>query len=144
MVLAWLRSGGVALFCRMQKGKMFYPLLLLVFWTGLMLAADFVVINNCIRQAMSVQFSSTIGKMVRSEMGKGVISHRGIELGYNYTVNGIDYTGHHYRYDDRTSAWEYSTAVDAYPQWSARRVYYNPSDPADSILDPLGWTGVIC
>ncbi|HEX4120032.1 MAG TPA: hypothetical protein VH619_05330 [Verrucomicrobiae bacterium] len=120
----------------MQKPAMFYPLLLLVFWTGLMLAADFVVINNSVRQALSVHFVPTIGKMVRSEMGRGSLSHRGIEIGYNYTVNGIDYTGHHYRYDDRTAAWEYNTAIDAFPQWSARKVYYNPADPADSILDP--------
>jgi hypothetical protein len=120
----------------MQKRPTFYPLLLLVCWTGLMFGADYVVINNSVRQALSVHFVPTMGKMVRSEIGRGALSHRGIEIGYNYTVNGIDYTGHHYRYDDRTAAWEYSTAIDAFPRWSARKVYYDPGNPADSILDP--------
>ena len=120
----------------MQKPAMFYPLLLLVFWTGLMLTADYVVIETSVRQALSVNFVCTTGKMVRSEIGHGAVSHRGIEIGYNYDVNGINYTGHHYRYDDRNAAWEYSAAVGAFPRWSERKVYYNPNDPGDSLLDP--------
>jgi hypothetical protein len=120
----------------MQKPVMFYPLLLLVFWTGLMITADSVVIATSVRQARSVDFATTTGKMVQSEVGRGAMSHRGVEMGYNYTVNGINYTGHHYRYDDRNAAWEYSSAVDAFPRWSSRRVYYNPNDPSDSVLDP--------
>jgi hypothetical protein len=120
----------------MQKPAMFYPLLLLVFWTSLMLTADYVVIETAERQAHSVNFASTTGKMVQSEIRKGATSHRGVEIGYNYTVNGINYTGHHYRYDDRNAAWEYSAAIDAFPRWSARKVYYNPNDPADSVLEP--------
>jgi hypothetical protein len=120
----------------MQKPSMFYPLLLLVFWTGLMTTADSVVIATSVRQTRSVDFATTTGKMVQSEVGRGAMSHRGVEMGYNYTVDGISYTGHHYRYDDRNAAWEYSTAVDAFPRWSSRRVYYNPNDPADSVLDP--------
>jgi hypothetical protein len=131
--------GRNALFCQnveVQKPATFYPLLLLVFWTSLMLTADFVVVETSVRQARSVNFASTIGKMVQSEIGKGAMSHRGVEIGYNYTVNGNNYTGHHYRYDDRNEAWEYSTAIDAFPRWSERKVYYNPDDPADSVLDP--------
>jgi hypothetical protein len=120
----------------MQRPAMFYPLLLLIFWTSLMLTADFVVIETAVRQARSVNFASVTGKMVQSEIGKGAVSHRGVEIGYNYTVNGIAYTGHRYRYDDRHAVWEYSATVGAFPRWSARKVYYNPDDPADSILDP--------
>jgi hypothetical protein len=115
---------------------MFYPLLLLVLWTGLVLAADYVVIDTSVRQARSVNFAATTGRMVQSEIRKGAISHRGVEIGYNYTVNGINYTGRRYRYDDRNAAWEYSAAVDAFPRWSARKVYYNPNNPADCVLDP--------
>jgi hypothetical protein len=119
-----------------QKPAMFYPLLFLVFWTGLMLAADYVVIETCVRQASSVNFVATTGKMVQSEIHKGAVSHRGVAIGYNYSVNGINYTGHRYRYDDRHAASQYSTTIDAYPRWSERKVYYNANDPADSILDP--------
>jgi hypothetical protein len=115
---------------------MFFPMLLLVFWTGLMIAADFATIQNSVRQAGSVHFASTIGRMVQSEIGKGPVSHRGVTIGYNYTVNGVNYTGHRYRYDDRNAAWEYSSAVEAFPRWSARTVYYNADNPADSVLDP--------
>jgi hypothetical protein len=120
----------------MHKAPRFYPLLLLVLWTGLVVAADYVVIDTSVRQALSVNFPYTTGKMVRSEMGVGAMSHRGVEIGYNYKVNGIEYTGRQYRYDDRNEAWEYSTAIDAFPRWSARKVYYNPKNPADSLLDP--------
>jgi hypothetical protein len=131
--------GRIALLChsgKMRKPAMLYPVLLLIFWSGLVLTADKVEIENSVRQFRSVNFASTIGKMVQSEVGRGLVSHRGVEIGYNYAVNGINYTGHRYRYDDRNAAWEYSEAVDAYPRWSARKVYYNPSDPADSVLDP--------
>jgi hypothetical protein len=120
----------------MQWPAKFYPVLVLVFWTGLMLTADYVVIDTSVRQAESVNFASTIGKMVQSEIGKGAMSHRGVKVGYNYIVNGISYTGHRYRYDDRSAAREYSTAVDAFPRWSRRRVYYDPNDPSDCVLDP--------
>jgi hypothetical protein len=65
----------------MQKPAMFYPLLLLVFWTGLMITADSVVIATSVRQARSVDFATTTGKMVQSQVGKGAMSHRGVEMG---------------------------------------------------------------
>ncbi len=111
-------------------------MLLLVFWTSVMVVADFVVVQNSVRQALSVNFASTTGRMVKSEIFKNAVSHRGVDIGYNYKVNGISYTGHRYRYDDRSAAWEYGNAVDAFPRWSERKVYYNPADPTDSILDP--------
>jgi hypothetical protein len=120
----------------MRKLALSYPLLLLVFWTGLMLVADYVVIDASVRQAWSVNFASTLGKMVRSEVGQGVMRHRGVEFSYDYTVNGVNYTGRRYRYDDRNAALEYSATVDAFPRRSARRVFYNPRDPADSLLAP--------
>ncbi len=111
-------------------------MLLLVFWTSVMLVANFVVIQNSVRQGLSVNFASTTGRMVKSEIFKNAVSHRGVDIGYNYKVNGVSYTGHRYRYDDRNAAWEYSNAVDSFPRWSERRVYYNPADPSDSLLDP--------
>ena len=40
----------------MRKPPRFYPLLLLVFWTGLVVAADYVVIDTSLRQALFRQF----------------------------------------------------------------------------------------
>jgi hypothetical protein len=111
-------------------------MLLLVFWTSVMIVADFVVVQNSVRQALSVNFASTTGRVVKSEVFKNAISHRGVDIGYNYKVNGVEYSGQRYRYDDRSAAWEYGAAVDNFPRWSERKVYYNPTDPSDSLLDP--------
>jgi hypothetical protein len=113
-----------------------YPLLLLVLWTGLMLAGDFVVLDTSVRQFRSRAFASATGRIVQSALGKGSLMHRGVDFQYNFSVNGVDYTGHRYRYDDRNAAFEYSAATNAFPAWSERTVYYNPARPEDSLLDP--------
>jgi hypothetical protein len=113
-----------------------YPLLLLVLWTGLMLTADYVVINTSVRQMRSRDFACTTGKIVESALGRSAIRRRGVDFRYNYTVNGVDYTGHRYRYDDRNAAFEYEDAAKAFPNWSARTVYYDAANPEDSLLDP--------
>jgi len=123
-------NGGV------RKFAFSYPLLLLAMWTGLVLAADFVVLDTSVRQFRSRGFASTTGKIVQSVVSKGPMTHRGVAIQYNFTVNGADYTGHRYRYDDRNITFEYAAATNAFPVWSERTVYYNPADPGDSLLNP--------
>ncbi len=120
----------------MRKFAFNYPLLLLVMWTGLLLAGDYVVLDTSVRQLRSRGFTSTTGKIVQSAVAKGAMGHRGVDIQYNYTVNGVDFTGHRYRYDDRNAAFEYAAATNAFPPWAERTVYYNPANPEDSLLDP--------
>jgi hypothetical protein len=113
-----------------------YPLLLLVAWTCLILTADFVVVDTSLRQIRSSGFPSTTGKIVMSAVAQGAIRQGGVHFQFNFTVHGVDYTGHRYRYDDRNAAFEYDAATNAFPTWSMRRVFYNPANPEDSLLDP--------
>jgi hypothetical protein len=113
-----------------------YPLLLLAIWTGLLLTGDYVVLDTSVRQFRAAGFDTTVGQMIKSEMGHGRLSRRGVEIGYSYTVNGMDYTGLRYRYDDRNGSFDYSAVTNALPRGSAQRIYYDPANPADSVLVP--------
>jgi hypothetical protein len=64
------------------------------------------------------------------------MSRRGVEIEYNYTVNGVGYTGHRYRYDDHNATLEWDATVEEHPRWSSQTVYYNPKNPADALLQP--------
>jgi hypothetical protein len=113
-----------------------YPLLLLAIWTGVLLAGDYIVLDTSVRQFRSRSFAATVGEITRSEMGHGAVSRRGIDIGYSYTVNGADYPGHRYRYDDRNGAFDYKAVTNAWPRGAKKIVYYDASNPAESLLDP--------
>ena len=120
----------------MRKSGLTYPLLLLVCWTGLIVAGTYVLLETTARQYLALNFSTTQGRIVWSEVGRGAVSRRGIEIEYNYTVDGVDYTGHRYRYDDHNVTFEWGATVEEYPRWSSQTVYYNPQNPADALLEP--------
>jgi hypothetical protein len=120
----------------MRKFAFPYPLLLLAIWTGMLLAGDYVVLDTSVRQVLATRFDTTMGQMIKSDMGHGRLSRRGVQIGYSYTVNGMDYTGLRYRYDDRNGAFDYSAVTNALPRGSRQRVYYDPDSPADSVLVP--------
>lgn len=120
----------------MRKSGLIYPLLLLVCWTGFVIAGNYAVMETTLRQFLSRKFPVTQGKIVLSEVAHGSMSHRGVEIEYNYVVNGISYTGNRYRYDDRNAALKWKETVASYPRWSDCVVYYNPQHPGDSLLSP--------
>jgi hypothetical protein len=120
----------------MRKSGLFYPLLLLVFWTSLLLAGDFVVLETSVKQTLASRYLPTKARFVESDVARGAIGHRGVHFEYNYTANGLDYTGHRYRYDDLNAAFQYSDATNAYPHWAEATVYYDPQHPEDSVMFP--------
>jgi hypothetical protein len=120
----------------MHKSGLNYPLLLLVCWTGLVVVGVYVLLETTVRQYLALNFSTTPGRIVRSEVGRGSMSRRGVEIEYNYTVDGVDYTGHCFRYDDHNVNLEWDATVEEHPRWSFRTVYYNPKNPADALLEP--------
>lgn len=113
-----------------------YPLLLLAIWTGVLVAGDCVVLQTSARQLLAGGFATTTGKITRSELARGAIRHRGLDIRYGYAVNGIDYLGSQYRYDERNGAVDYRAVTNAFPRGSRKMVYYNPANPADSVLSP--------
>jgi len=120
----------------MRKSGLIYPLLLLTCWTGLIVAGTFALIETTVRQHLALRFSTTRCRIVQSQLGRSEMSRRGIEIEYNYTVNGVDYTGHRYRYDDHNATLEWGATVVEHPRWSFQTVYYNPKNPADAVLEP--------
>jgi hypothetical protein len=113
-----------------------YPLLLLAIWTGWLVIGDYVVLDSSVRQVLARGYDTTEGEIMRSQLGRGAFRRRGLDVGYSYSVNGLDYTGLRYRYDDRNGAFNYKSVTRAFPPGSTRTVYYNPANPADALLAP--------
>jgi hypothetical protein len=120
----------------MRKSGLLYPMLLLACWTGLIAAGTYALVETTVRQQLALKFSTTQGRIVWSEVGHSAISRRGVEIEYNYAVDGVDYTGHRFRYDDHNAAMEWEVTVEDHPRWSSQTIYFNPKDPADSLLQP--------
>jgi hypothetical protein len=120
----------------MRKSGLILPLLLLVCWTGLIGAGTYALLETTLRQYLARNFSTTQGKIARSEVGHGNIIRRGVEIEYSYTVDGVFYTSHRYRYDDHNAAFEWEATVEDNPRGSTQTVYYNPKNPADALLEP--------
>jgi hypothetical protein len=120
----------------MRKSGLIYPLLLLVCWTGLIVAGTYALLETTVRQYLALRFATTQGRIVRSEVGHGAVRRRGFEIEYNYAVDGVNYTGHRYRYDDHNVSFEWDATVEDNPRWSSQTIYYNPKNPADALLQP--------
>jgi hypothetical protein len=112
------------------------PWALLLFWTGLILTADLVYAVNTWRQHEAVGFAQTDGKIAQSALGEGALGRRGLRLRYTYSVQGVNYTGFRYRYDDANVSLRYAKVVDEYQAHTRHPVYYDPNNPRDSALAP--------
>lgn len=83
--------------------------------------------------------SSSVDQEVRQErQDNGTIRERRTYrpvISYSYTIQGVEYTGHRIRADDsggsRDKAFD---TMNAYPVGSIVDVYYDPADPASSVL----------
>jgi len=121
---------------RVRKFAFPYSLLLLAFWTGWLLAGDYVVVETSARQVLAGRFATTRAEIMRSDLGQGMLRRHGVDIAYSYTVNGVNYTGRRYRYDDGNDAFDYRAVTEAFPPGSRQRVYYNAANPSDSVLEP--------
>jgi hypothetical protein len=120
----------------MRRFAFSYPLLLLVFWTGLLLAGDYVVLETTVQQCQARGFAVTTGRIIQSQLRRGAIKSRGVDITYRYTVGGVDYMGHRYRYDESNGAFDYPATARSFPPFTRRTVYYDPANPADAVLNP--------
>ena len=56
---------------------------------------------------------------------------------YRYSVDGTEYQGQRYRYDNHpTDQAPVNAIIAAHPRGSEIKVYYNPRDPQDACLEP--------
>jgi len=120
----------------MRKSGLLNPLVLLVCWTGIVVAGTCVLVETTVRQHLALNFSTTKGRIVRSEIGQGSMSRRGVEIEYTYAVDGVKYHGHRYRYDDHNVSMEWESTLVEHPRWSSKKIYYDPQNPADALLEP--------
>jgi len=97
---------------------------------------DLVVLETSVRQYLSRGFAATTGEIIQCKLGRGALRSRGVDIAYTYMVGGVEYTGHRYRYDERHGAFDYAATARGFPAGARRRVYYNPANPADSVLNP--------
>jgi len=120
----------------MSKSASHVPLLLLLFWTALVLMADGVFVATAWRQHRAASFPSVTVKIAQSGLGQGPLGRRGLRLRYTYSVNNVNYSGFRYRYDEADAGLAYDKVVQEYPAHTVHKAYYNPADPRDSILAP--------
>jgi Protein of unknown function (DUF3592) len=94
------------------------------------------------QQHLAESFPHTPGQVLSSEVtithgSKGSI-HYHVSIAYSYIVNGMEYRGGRYRYDGHPGNQnEANAVVSAHPAGSAIDVFYDPQDPADSVLSPM-------
>jgi hypothetical protein len=109
-------------------------------WSALTLFFDCLMIVPAVRQAFALQFSSTEGTIITSE----VTTHHGeegttygVKVSYSYSVGDQDYRGDRYRYDTWSSSGSWaSRVVNALPPGTKVRVHYDPANPRNSLLKP--------
>ena len=113
-------------------------------WSALTLTFDGFVARSLAKQLHSRAYSSTFGTIAKSAVE---IHHDsdgysyGLDLEYSYVVGGVGYSGTRYRYGFETSGeHDVEAIVERLPVDSRTKVFYNPSDPEDSLLAPgIGW-----
>lgn len=113
-----------------------------VFWTALVGGFDGFLIYGFARQTLATSFPSVLGRITHSEVtrhrgGKGRTNY-GVRIEYAYAVGDHEFQGSRFRYGQLSSSdskWAYA-AVQAHPTGSQTQVFYNPDNPADSLLSP--------
>ena len=107
----------------------------------ILLAVPVASLPQYLRAKKSAQWPSVPGVITASWMSsgicKGVPCYHG-EIAYGYRVGGSDYHGT--RLDLGRSHWaaqdSWQRILDQYPRDKAVSVYYEPGNPADSVLEP--------
>jgi hypothetical protein len=109
-----------------------------IFWSGLTLAFDFILVKAIFQQIQALNYSTAIGTITSSEVeansdGEGT-TYRPI-IKYTYVVNNKRYEGDRYRYGQMGSG-DHSAhrIVASYPVGKKVEVYHAPNNPADAVL----------
>jgi hypothetical protein len=118
----------------MSKSTVYVVLALLSFWTAVIGAADYFVFGTTLRQCRANNFEAAQCQIVLSEVAPHGMFHSGFTIEYAYTVHGTEYRGARYRYDDEYSSSSGADVVRKYPKWTEHAVFYDPKNPADSVL----------
>ena len=121
--------------------KLFFVVLVTALIAALSYFVVFYSVRGAVRQHFSESYPHVKGTVISSTVtithgSKGRVYYYP-QIDYRYTVNGSEYTGSCYRYDNQPngSASAYAI-VNSHPPNSTVDVYYNPADPTDTLLSP--------
>ena len=76
----------------MRKAGLMNPLMLLVCWTGFIIAGTCVLVETTVQQGLAMNFPATKGRIIRSEMGRGTSSAAGWKLNTRMPLTACDTT----------------------------------------------------
>jgi hypothetical protein len=124
------------------------PILFLAFfgllWSAGTLSFDFLIARDIFRQLRTNEFVATDGQVTESKLvrkGKSKPTYVA-EIHYTYTVGGKSYSGDrvtlgsfHFG-SSRNSHQKASALLERQPKGSQVRVFYNPTQPGEAVLQP--------
>lgn len=113
----------------------------LLFCAAIVLTFDVFAVWRTARQYSTVHYRAVEGRVSSSEVEVNVDGESTAflpKIEYDYTVAGRHYRGSRYRYGTigHPSHQEMERIVRQHPQGSMTKVYYDPANPADSLLKP--------
>lgn len=112
-----------------------------LFWSAITLTFDGLIGYTAVRQLIAQGHTVTEGTILSSSVATSEDSDGTTyrpEVSFRYTVGERDLVGTRLSYDQSFASggeWAHKTVAGFAPGTSVK-VYYNPSDPADSILRP--------
>jgi hypothetical protein len=91
--------------------------------------------------AESAHWPTTQGLVVSSSLDEGRRGSPGCRprIRYRYVVDGRSYESRRVSFQVAWSCWHAELAARSHPAQHPVRVYYRPTDPAESVLEPNTW-----
>ncbi len=84
----------------------------------------------------SLTWPKTPGRILTSQVKRGVKGSARADITYSYSVAGQSHTGSRVNFSFGSNLNESSRLVNANPANSDVTVFYNPADPAEAVLVP--------
>ncbi len=117
-----------------------------LFWCSISFIVTIMIGGQLLADLGTGDWPETEGIITSSEVYTSESSEGGtnycLDISYKYTVDNVNYTGYRVSYssEDSCDSWS-QNADDDYPEGKTISVYYDPSDPSESVLE-TGFAGV--
>lgn len=121
--------------------KIVFPTVFALFWTAIVGVFDIMIGYNLYNGLRAQSFATSNGTITHSEVAEHSDSDGktyGVDIRYDYHVQGRKYSGSTYRYSagfSSDSDWAHE-AVGAHKVGARVPVYYDQDDPKESVLRP--------
>ena len=117
-----------------------------LFWCTISFIVTIMIGGQLLADLGTGDWPETEGVVTSSEVYTSESSEGGtnycLDISYEYTVDNVNYTGYRVSYssEDSCDSWSQNADED-YPEGKTIPVYYDPSDPSESVLE-TGFAGV--